>query len=227
MGVLLAGGMRPGGDMLASWAEGLGHDRAGVRGRGCLRFAFYGRVSTEDWQDPVTSRARQLQQAVMLTAGRGVIVAEFFDAGESRTLAWARRPQAAALVAQLADPDRGWAAIVIGEYERAFYGSQYASMAPLFEHYGIQLWMPEVGGRVDWHAEDHEQTMLALGLSSKREITRTRIRVRTAMAAQTREQGRTWAGGRRTGTGWVMPGRTRTRRTPRGAGGRTASNRTR
>ena len=59
------------------------------------------------------------------------------------------RPQSAALVAQLADPDRGWDAIVIGEYERAFYGSQYASMAPLFEHYGVQLWMPEAGGRVD------------------------------------------------------------------------------
>ena len=127
--------------------------------------------------------------------GRGVIVAEFFDTGESRTLAWPRRPQAAALVAALADPDRGWDAIVIGEYERAFYGSQYASMAPLFEHYGVQLWMPEVGGRVDWHAEDHEETMLALGLSSKREITRTRIRVRTAMATQTREQGR-YLGGR-------------------------------
>jgi hypothetical protein len=68
-------------------------------------------------------------------------------------------------------------------------------MAPLFEHYGISLWKPEVGGRVDWHAEDHEQTMLALGLSSKREVTRTRIRVRTAMAAQTREQGR-YLGGR-------------------------------
>ncbi len=73
-----------------------------------VRFAFYGRVSTEDWQDPVTSRARQLQQALMLVAGVGVIVAEFFDAGQSRTLPWARRPQAAALVAQLADPDRGW-----------------------------------------------------------------------------------------------------------------------
>ena len=85
---------------------------------------------------------------------------------------------------------------MIGEYERAFYAGQYASMAPLFEHYGVQLWMPEVGGRVDWHAEDHEQTMLALGLSSKREITRTRIRVRTAMAAQTREQGRYPYGGR-------------------------------
>ena len=68
-------------------------------------------------------------------------------------------------------------------------------MAPLFEHYGVQLWMPEVGGRVDSHAEDHEQTMLALGLQSKREITRTRIRVRTAMATQTREQGR-YLGGR-------------------------------
>ena len=94
-----------------------------------------------------------------------------------------------------ADPDRGWDAIVVGEYERAFYGSQYASMAPLFEHYGVSLWMPEVGGRVDWHAEDHEQTMLALGLSSKREVTRTRIRIRTAMAAQTLEQGR-YLGGR-------------------------------
>jgi site-specific DNA recombinase len=59
----------------------------------------YGRVSTEDWQDPETSRARQLQQALMLVAGHGTIVAEFFDTGESRTLAWARRPQAAALVA--------------------------------------------------------------------------------------------------------------------------------
>jgi hypothetical protein len=52
-----------------------------------------------------------------------------------------------------------------------------------------------VGGRIDYHAEDHEQTMLALGLQSKREITRTRIRVRTAMAAKTREQGR-YLGGR-------------------------------
>src|SRR5438552_2136600 len=67
-------------------------------------------------------------------------------------------------------------------------------MAPLFRHYGIQLWMPEAGGAVGG-GEDHEQLMLALGLQSKREITRTRIRVRTAMATQTREQGR-YPGGR-------------------------------
>jgi hypothetical protein len=72
----------------------------------------------------------------MLIGGHGVIVTGFFDAGESRTLPWARRAEAAALVAALADPDRGWDAIVIGEYERAFYGNQYALMAPLFEHYG-------------------------------------------------------------------------------------------
>ena len=186
---------RAGGDALVLWAERTGRRRAGVPGRGGLRFAFYGRVSTEDWQDPVTSRARQRELAGVLVAGHGHIVAGFFDSGHSRILPWARRPQAAALVVALADPDRGWDAIVIGEYERAFYGNQYASMAPLFEHYGVQLWMPEVGGRVDWHAEDHEQMMLALGLSSKREITRTRIRVRTAMATQTREQGR-YLGGR-------------------------------
>ena len=190
-----AAGRGTGGDVLAVWAEGTGRRRAAGRARGSLRFAFYGRVSTEDHQDPVTSLARQREQAGSLVAGHGQIVAEFFDIGQSRALAWARRPQAATLVAALADPDRGWDAIVIGEYERAFYGGQYSLMVPLFEHYGVQLWTPEVGGRIDFHAEDHEQTMLALGLSSKREITRTRIRVRTAMAAQTREQGR-YLGGR-------------------------------
>jgi site-specific DNA recombinase len=132
-------------DVLASWAEQ--SRRVAKPSRGRLRFAFYGRVSTEDWQDPVTSRARQREQAAALVAGHGAVVAEFFDVGESRTLAWGRRPRAAALVAGLADPDRGWDAIVIGEYERAFCGGQYASMASLFEHYGIQLWTPEAGGR--------------------------------------------------------------------------------
>jgi site-specific DNA recombinase len=182
-----------GGDLLSAWVERAA-PRPAARDQADRRFAFYGRVSTEDWQDPVTSRARQREQAAVLVAGHGQIVAEFFDSGESRTLAWAQRPRAAAMVAALADPDRGWDAIVIGEYERAFYGSQYASIAPLFTHYGIALWTPEAGGPVG-NSEDHEQLMLALGLQSKREITRTRIRVRAAMAAQTREQGR-YLGGR-------------------------------
>src|SRR5260370_40396613 len=80
---------------LVAWAEGSRRWRAGGPARGRLRFAFYGRVSTEDWQDPVTSRARQREQAAALTAGHGLIVAEFFDTGQSRAVAWARRPQAA------------------------------------------------------------------------------------------------------------------------------------
>ncbi len=188
-------GPAAGGDGLVAWAARSGRPHAGGPVRGGLRFAFYGRVSTEDWQDPVTSRARQREQAGALVRGHGQVVAEFFDAGESRTVAWGRRPQAAALVALLADPDRGWDAIVVGEYERAFYGSQYAAMAPLFEHYGVQLWMPEAGGRVDFASEHDEHAMTVLGLSSKREVTRTSIRVRTAMAVQAREQGR-YLGGR-------------------------------
>ena len=180
---------------LEEWAERFGGRRPGFPPRGRLRFAFYGRVSTEDWQDPATSRARQREQAEALVRGYGVIVAEFFDAGQSRSVAWGRRPQAAALLAQLADPGRGWEAVVIGEYERAFYGSQYASVAPLLEHYGVQLWMPEAGGMVDYACEHDEHAMTVLGLSSKREVTRTSIRVRTAMAVQTREQGR-YLGGR-------------------------------
>jgi hypothetical protein len=57
------------------------------------------------------------------------------------------------------------------------------------------LWMPEASGGVDFASEHDEQAMTMLGLSSKREVTRTSIRVRTAMAVQTREQGR-YLGGR-------------------------------
>jgi hypothetical protein len=68
-------------------------------------------------------------------------------------------------------------------------------MAPLFEHYGVQLWLPEADGRVNFASEHDEQTTAVLGLSSKREVVRTSIRVQTAMAVQTRDQGR-YLGGR-------------------------------
>ena len=83
----------PGREMLAAWAERTGRREAGQPCRGGLRFVFYGRVSTEDHQDPVTARARQREQAAALVAGHGRIVAEFFDIGQNRALAGhARRP---------------------------------------------------------------------------------------------------------------------------------------
>ena len=80
----LGGGAGAGGDELAAWAERTGRQGEAGPGGGGLRFAFYGRVSTEDYQDPVTSRARQLGQAGALVAGHGQIVAHFFDVGQSR-----------------------------------------------------------------------------------------------------------------------------------------------
>ena len=48
-----ADGQAAGGDILTLWAEATGRRRAAGYGLGVLRFAFYGRVSTEDWHDPV------------------------------------------------------------------------------------------------------------------------------------------------------------------------------
>ena len=50
-------------------------------------FAFYGRVSTEDQQDPASSRNWQIARAQQLIdAEDGEIVEEFFDIGQSRSL---------------------------------------------------------------------------------------------------------------------------------------------
>jgi hypothetical protein len=71
-----------------------------------VRFAFYGRTSTADYQDPVSSRAWQVEIAKSVIAERGEVVVEFFDVGWSREVAWERRPRAAALLAAARDPRR-------------------------------------------------------------------------------------------------------------------------
>lgn len=124
--------LKTGGDGLAEWAARTGRRRDAEPGRDGLRFAFYGRVSTEDWQDPVSSRARQLTQAQSLVAGHGRITAEYFDAGQSRVLPWARRPQAAALLAAMADPDRGFDAVVVCEYALDGYDLRLAAVTSLW-----------------------------------------------------------------------------------------------
>jgi hypothetical protein len=67
-------GASAGADVLAAWVQRTGH-RAGERARerptAACGSRFTGRVSTEDWQDPVTSCARQQDQARVLAAGTG------------------------------------------------------------------------------------------------------------------------------------------------------------
>ena len=186
-------------DLLTDWLK---QPRVGSRARrrvepvpGGLRFAFYGRTSTVDCQDRVSSRSWQYESARDLVAGHGVIVAEFFDVGYSRRLPWAKRPQAAALLAALVGPERGFDAVVVGEYERAFYGDQLRHLATVFEQYGVQLWLPEVHGRLDYRDSTHQALMMLLGAQSRREVLRSRFRTMAAMQAQAREQGR-YLGGR-------------------------------
>lgn len=150
-----------------------------------MNFAFYGRVSTEDHQNPHESRLWQMDRSVrLITPVNGIVVREFFDVGQSRSIPWKRRPEASKLLEALADPNRGFEAVVIAEPQRAFYGGQYAEVAPIFEHYGVELWVPEAGGRIDFKSEAQELLMAVFGGMSKGERTRVKTRVRSSMTAQ-------------------------------------------
>jgi site-specific DNA recombinase len=161
-----------------------------------MRLAFWGRVSTEDNQDPESSRGWQITRAkALIEPHGGRIVTEFFDIDKSRSIPPQRRPQASALLAALADTKRGFDAVVVGEPQRAFYGNQFGNTFPIFAHYGVPLWVPEVGGPIDPDNEAHDLIMSVFGGVSKGERNRIKIRVRTAMAAQAQLEGR-FLGGR-------------------------------
>ena len=164
--------------------------------RAPLRFAFYGRCSTEDNQDPQTSLDWQLRAArALVERDGGTIVAEFFDVGYSRSLPWKRRPEAQRLLTALSDPKRGWDAVVVGEGQRCWYGSQFSDVAPLIEHERLSLWVPELGGEYDPRNASHYTLMTLTGGMSRGERQRIQERVRLAMASQVENFGR-WQGGR-------------------------------
>jgi site-specific DNA recombinase len=128
-------------DLLDRWVRRTGSRAAGQEGgewgRGRLRFAFYGRTSTMEYQDRSTSRAWQREVAESVIADQGLIVAEFFDVGCSRRVSWVRRPRAAAVLEALSSTESWFDAIVVGEYERAFYGEQFTHLALVFHRRGV------------------------------------------------------------------------------------------
>ena len=79
---------------------------------------------------------------------------------------------------------------MIGEPARAFYGNQFGLTFPVFVHYGIELWVPEIGGKVDPGSDAHDLVMSLYGGMSKGERNRIKVRVRSAMAAQAQHEGR-------------------------------------
>jgi site-specific DNA recombinase len=153
-----------------------------------LRFAFYGRMSTKDHQDRQTSYLWQRENGGELVADHGRVVAEFFDVGYTRRLPWSQRPRARELLAALADPDRGFDAVVIGECERAFYGNQFFDLMPILARHEVQVWLPELCGPYDPGNPTHDLAILQLSAQSRREVLRSRFRTTAAMRAQARER---------------------------------------
>lgn len=173
----------------------VGHRRLGLRSGigadldGGLRFAFYGRMSTSEFQDARTSRAWQRAVCDELIDGIGTIVAEYFDEGCSRRWVWPDRPVASALLAAAEAPDRGFDALVVGEYERAFYGDQFREVVARLAAVGVQMWLPEAGGLVELDSPVHQALMVLLGAQAQREVVHARRRVIAAMRVQARVQG--------------------------------------
>jgi DNA invertase Pin-like site-specific DNA recombinase len=153
--------------------------------------AAYGRCSTEDNQDPKTSRGWQFGNARKFVEPLGgQVVAEYFDVGQSRSVPWERRSEASRLMAALKDPDRGWDAMVVGEGTRCWFGNQFSLIAPRFAAYGVELWVPELGGRFDARNPSHKMLMSVLGGMSESERQHVQARVRAAMDAQVVNEGR-------------------------------------
>ena len=147
-------------------------------------FAAYLRTSTEDRQSPEDSRRWQFSLAEQLTRPHGgAITAVYHDIDVSRSLPWSRRPEAKRLLADLLDRDRGWQRLVIGEPQRAFSGAQFQLVFPVLCHYGVELWVPEIGGAVDPDSEAHDLVMSLFGGLSKAERRRIQHRTRAAVLA--------------------------------------------
>ncbi len=180
-------------DVLQSWIGGRARRRRVAEPPGVVvpgvRFAFYGRTSTAEFQDPVTSRAWQREMAATLVAGHGTITAEVFDVGCSRRVSWERRPEAAALLEQAHDVDRPFDAVVVGEFERAFTDRQFEQVARLLRRDGVLVWLPEAGGPVDLDAPTHRVLMQVLAAQPQREVVR-RVEGGRAVAVEQDDTGR-------------------------------------
>ena len=159
-----------------------------------IRFALSARTSTDDLQDPADSLRWQTDTARRLIAPHGEIVTTYHDIDKSRSLPWERRPEASRILRDLRNPHRGWDALVIAEPQRAFSGTQFEGILLQFAHYGVGLWVPELGGPVDIDNDGHYMALSNYGTMSRAERNRTRLRVANAMRAHA-QAGR-WLGGR-------------------------------
>jgi hypothetical protein len=108
---------------------------------------------------------------------------------------------------------------VVGEGTRCWFGNQFSLIAPRFAAYGVDLWVPELGGKFDARNPSHKMLMSVLGGMSESERQHVQARVRAAMDAQVVNEGRHQGGRAPMATSWPMVGCTRTPvRQPRATG---------
>ena len=156
-------------------------------------------------RQPVTRRTRSVGSftlAEQLIAPQGgSIVSVYHDIDVSRSLPWSRRPPASQLLEDAKSKSRHWSRLVIGETQRAFLGPQFQLVLPVLTHFGIELWVPELGGPVDPDSEAHDLVMNLFGGLSKAE--RRRIQHRTTRVDARARLKRSLA--RRTTELWLPP----------------------
>ncbi|WP_433722403.1 recombinase family protein [Nocardia sp. CA-129566] len=79
---------------------------------------------------------------------------------------------------------------MVGEGQRCWFGNQFSLVAPRVIAYGVDIWVPELGGRYDPQNTAHNMMMSMLGGMSQSERQHVQQRTRSAMDAQVLNEGR-------------------------------------
>jgi hypothetical protein len=74
------------------------------------------------------------------------------------------------LLGHLGVANRDFDAVVVGEYERAFYGDQFREVVARLNAVGVQVWSPEADGPVDVDGPVHQALLMLLGAQARREV---------------------------------------------------------
>ena len=149
-----------GADLLVGWLAGVGGrerrpcDRRTLVGAEGLRFAFMGgcprpTIRTERRRGSGSGTARRTSSPGTARSSRSSSMSGFLAGGAGRT---DRRPPRCSQAAT----DRGFDAIVVGEYERAFCGSQLTELVSVLNDHDVRVWLPEAGGAVDLDDPAHQ-----------------------------------------------------------------------
>jgi hypothetical protein len=111
-------------------------------------------VSTEGQLDPTSSKQWQMSRAQAIIGPRAAWSwPSTSTSGRAGPCRGSAGLESAVLLEAFKRPDSGFDAVVIGEPARAFYAF------PVFVHYGIELSVPEIGGKVDPGSHAHDLVM--------------------------------------------------------------------